>query len=64
MATQLKPRGACAQELCPNWGGDVDACPSESIDLERPCLHLAFIEDETGLRLCVRCDHEWWVDPL
>lgn len=54
----------CGQELCPNWSGDGNVCPCDMLELERPCLHTAFIEDEWGHRLCVRCDHEWWEDPL
>lgn len=28
------------------------------------CKHAHFIEDVDGDRLCVRCNHEWWEDPL
>lgn len=53
---------ACEQEMCPNWDGHT--CPCETFDLPKPCSHPAFIEDEWGHRLCVRCDYEWWEDPL
>ena len=26
----------CAQELCPNWGGDGRVCPCVALDIEPP----------------------------
>lgn len=28
----------CAQELCPNWGGDGRVCPCALFDLDQPIV--------------------------
>ncbi|HET7690018.1 MAG TPA: hypothetical protein VFK41_06555 [Nocardioidaceae bacterium] len=47
--------GAPSHDCCE---GGYD--PNEPIE----CRHEHYIEDESGHRLCVRCDHTWWEDPL
>lgn len=52
---------------CPCLPGAPDhVCCEGGYDpyAELDCLHEHFIEDESGNRLCVRCDHTWWEDPL